>query len=297
MARPDKNEQTTSSDAASRSKKSRAARDAMAKGTGSVRPTAGKGGGSGGQSRDVGFSAAVAAIVVLGIGAVLFARSQLTAPGSTAPRLGVDHWHSAFGLYVCDSFLPPLSDTQGDARGIHSHDDGIMHIHPSSSLAAGEEAQIGDFLFEVGVDLTDDSMTLPNGDTFTNGDECGDQGPGEVKLARWSIEDIDAEPELITSDLNDARYLTDREAWTLAFIPDGEDIPIPPTVDGVDQVTDVVPAPHDGGDPDDPDGDSTDENQDDSGGDGTEGDENGGDEEVDESDGSDESDSTEDSGG
>ena len=29
---------------------------------------------------------------------------------AVAPKLG-DHWHAAYGIYVFDTFMPPLSDT------------------------------------------------------------------------------------------------------------------------------------------------------------------------------------------
>lgn len=43
-----------------------------------------------------------------------------------------DHWHSAYSIYVCDEISPWVyfDDSGQDTTGIHSHGDGLIHIHP-----------------------------------------------------------------------------------------------------------------------------------------------------------------------
>src|SRR5690606_17293510 len=121
-----------------------------------------------GTGRKLGFPLAVGAIIVVGVVLVAFARTQRES-SAVAPELGVDHWHSTCGVWASDQFLPPLSDTQGDALGIHTHDAGLIHIHPTSSLAAGENATLGVFADEVGLELGDGEFTTPTGETYKTG--------------------------------------------------------------------------------------------------------------------------------
>jgi hypothetical protein len=188
--------------------------------------------------RKFGFPLAVGLVVVLGIGLVIFARGSSVGE-DVAPRLGgQDHWHSAYGIYVCDGYIAEQVDTQGDALGIHTHGDGLMHIHPSSSNAAGENARFGVFADEVGLDLGDDSFTLANGDSFATGEDC-DGEESVVRLLKWSEGDLDGEPEVFDSNFGDVRYLGNGEAFALVFAPADAEIPLPPGVANLNNPTDV----------------------------------------------------------
>ncbi len=79
-----------------------------------------------------GFPAALASIVVVGIGVVVFVRVAAEGEEVAHPALG-DHWHDAYGIYVCDAFEPPQFDLPGARHDIHTHEDGLMHIHPASA--------------------------------------------------------------------------------------------------------------------------------------------------------------------
>ncbi len=72
-----------------------------------------------------------------------------------------DHWHVAYGFYLCN----PEDRRDGveaagrqprrspEYIGVHSHDDGMIHWHPFSSRAVGENAQLKVFLDSYGVKL------------------------------------------------------------------------------------------------------------------------------------------------
>lgn len=202
---------------------------------------AAKAGGSSRSStgRKLGFPLAIAAIVVVGVLLVVFARTQRES-SAVAPELGVDHWHSAYGIWACDQFLPPLSDTQGDALGIHTHEDGLIHIHPSSSLAAGENARFGIFADEVGLELGDGEFTMPTGETFRTGDDC--QGEeGVVQILKWTPDDFEGDPEVITEDFADIRFDQNGNAFVLAFMRPGDDVPLPPSLSSINNPGDVAP--------------------------------------------------------
>ena len=59
------------------------------------------------ERRQLGYPAAVALVIVLGLALVVFARATRDAEAS--PTLQ-DHWHAAYGVYDCvtDSFLTPF---------------------------------------------------------------------------------------------------------------------------------------------------------------------------------------------
>lgn len=193
-----------------------------------------------GQGRNLSFPVAVGLIVLLGGLVTFYGRDRRVSAADEAPRLGLDHWHAAFGLYLCDGWGPMLYDQRGDARGVHTHDDNIIHIHPFSSVAAGDRSNLGDFLYEVKMEVEDDKIVLPGGKTYSNGDDCGGQ-PGRVVLAQWDDANSDAPPKLVTEDMAGARFRNDRMAFTLAFVPEGTDIPKPESVPTLDNLSDVDP--------------------------------------------------------
>jgi len=190
------------------------------------------GGHAKGQRRSLGFPAAVVAICVLGLGLVAFARSDGASGGD--PALG-DHWHAAFGIYVCDRWVQDLSDQGTDALGIHTHEDGLIHIHPFLAGAAGKSATFGKFFDQVGMQVTDTSIILPPGEPYNEreyrqGSTSCDGEDAEVMLATWpDARQTDHDPTIRTSGFNGVHFDTDFAAYTLAFVPRGTDIPPPPS--------------------------------------------------------------------
>ena len=142
-------------------------------------------------------------VVLVGLGITLVVISRGTDEASAeAPTFG-DHWHAAFGVYGCDEFTGQVSDQNGDANGIHTHPDGLIHIHPTTANATGPNATLGVFTDEVGIDLDDDGFSLTDGPSFAEGeDDCGE--PGTVQLAVWD-DPSDETPEIVTEDVADFR--------------------------------------------------------------------------------------------
>ena len=60
--------------------------------------------------RNLLFPAALAVVVILGTLLVVYAREERSAVALEAPIAFEDHWHSAYGFYVCDEFLPDLPE-------------------------------------------------------------------------------------------------------------------------------------------------------------------------------------------
>jgi len=58
------------------------------------------------------------------------------------------------------------------------------------------------------------------------GFDCGDE-PAVLKVARFDADDLSREPEILTEDLANVRLLKNREAFTIAMVPDSVDPPAP----------------------------------------------------------------------
>lgn len=191
------------------------------------------------------YPVAVFSIIVLGTLLVFFGRTTRTnsASADVAPILNKDHWHAAYGVYVCDKFLPPLQDlpSKPDVNGIHTHGEGVMHIHPFSSAASGNKARLKVFGDQVGMTFTDDSVTMPDGTVYKNGEfKCGDK-PAKVSIWKWNVDDPLKPTEIFETGFNDIRFGNDRDAYTIAVLPEGSDVqpPRPDSVPELDRLTDV----------------------------------------------------------
>jgi len=157
---------------------------------------------------------AAALVVVLGSLLVLWARTDREA--TSAPRVG-EHWHSAYDIYVCDSFRSKVV-LETDPNGIHTHGDGLVHIHPFNKLASGRDAVLGEFFSAFGGRIDDASVVLDTGEELVEGADCGGQ-PTVLKVARFDADDLERDPEVVTEDLAGVRFLKNREAFTVAMVP------------------------------------------------------------------------------
>ncbi len=174
------------------------------------------------------------AIVVLGA-VLIFFSSQGDQAEAESPLVG-EHWHAAVGISVCGAFQPDLADVRGDLSGIHSHGDGLIHIHPKSTRYTGDGANLGIWATEVGLVLEDDVLQLPGGERLENGDDCGGE-PGVVQVKVWEgLADEQGrlhESAFADSDPGNGSLVT------IAFAPEGADLPKPPSAGTVP--TDIAP--------------------------------------------------------
>ena len=115
------------------------ARSAAAKKVAKAASTGAGGKGAGGE-RKILFPAAMTLVALLGVALILVARNQRAdlAPAGD-PSLD-DHWHTAYGVYVCDELSPVMfpNDSSDNRTGIHTHGDGLIHIHPFVSSVTGQ---------------------------------------------------------------------------------------------------------------------------------------------------------------
>jgi hypothetical protein len=221
---------------ASSSSAKKVARVAAKSGSGSS-----SGGSADAKNRNWMFALGIVAIVALGIGVVGIARSQNEGYGNntTPPKANLqngepfDHWHAAFAIEVCGTELDPVQDGATDVSGIHTHGDGLVHIHPFTRSAAGKRAKMSKFFDQVGLTVTDTGFQLPSGMTMEDGGTTVKEGettcggkPGELVMAHWedAASAAGTEPDKIyRENFGDVPFSEDLGAYTLAFVPEGSD--------------------------------------------------------------------------
>jgi plastocyanin len=124
-------------------------------------------------------------VLVFGILGLLFiARSA-----AGAPRNG-DHWHATYSVFICGQRQPNFPTWEG---GVHTHADGIIHIHPFTPSEEGAGARLMKWFEYGGGKLTGSEMRMPGDrDTYRNGDTCDDGTEAILqlfvngeKLDRW----------------------------------------------------------------------------------------------------------------
>ncbi|MEE9286059.1 MAG: hypothetical protein V3V35_10085 [Dehalococcoidia bacterium] len=154
----------------------RAARRARGRGRG--RGGRGTGGGGGGATLSsatpwiAGGAGIIAVIIVL---AVVFAGGG----GSGGAQFG-DHWHAPISITVCGgSYTEPQ---QSPLPGLHTHNDGVIHIEPRRSGEAGSNASLGTYFRTSQLLVEEDLIQIPGEQAFRNGDPCPDGQPGQLRV-------------------------------------------------------------------------------------------------------------------
>lgn len=195
-------------------------------------------------TRPYGWYTVMAFVALVGVALVVLSRNERLSAGDTTkaakPRppspsrnFPGDHWHAAYGVFLCDRFAPPIQ-TDRDPLGIHTHNDGIVHIHPFTRAASGRKATLGVFARTVGMTLSEDSVKLPGGKTYADGDKCGNK-EGRLRVL------VNGQER--SGDPKDIR-LADGDMLVIAFAPEGTEVPeSPPSAPNLNNLTDVPGSP------------------------------------------------------
>jgi hypothetical protein len=168
---------------------------------------------------------------------VLVAYARQSSSANEAPTVE-QHWHIAYAFNKCGTELGKIQDNNESASsagyelyqttGIHTHGDGVVHVHPFTSAGAGRNATLGTWFKQVGVKASSDKVELPEGlGTMTQDENCkvGDQDkPGKLKALVWKDATADVEPDVYITGFNDIRFTKDGMAITIALVPDGTDL-------------------------------------------------------------------------
>jgi hypothetical protein len=138
----------------------------------------------------MGWNMGIALIAVLGVALLIWTVASRRSEAVAAPRAGNpatgeagDHWHASLDVYACNQWLPPAPEFETKADnpeirvGIHSHGDGLIHIHPFNSSESGDNATVGKFLEYGGWSASSSSLDLwpgPDGTAVKEkkGDTC-----------------------------------------------------------------------------------------------------------------------------
>jgi hypothetical protein len=191
----------------------------------------------------------MAMVVILGTAGIVYSRDQHqpdnSRPLAAAAGVAGDHWHAALGFDVCGTFAPNVPDSGTDPLGIHTHGDGVVHIHPFSALSSGKRAKLQVFFDTTKVKVTSSEIKLPtDGVTHKNGQNCdaGTVGAATVQTKVWDSRSPDDRGRIVTGNPSDL-HPKDGMLITIAFVPAGTDIPRPPSADQLDKLSDVGTQP------------------------------------------------------
>lgn len=190
---------------------------------------------------------AAGTVAAAGAGTVVLVDRSSQPPSPTVPPGALpvtpgptvnDHWHEAYGFWLCDEWVTlngaaenPVNDAYVRS-GLHSHDDGVIHIHPFTSAGTGENATLGTFLTVYGVELSDDALRFPADQGGDMALTC-DGAPAALSVTVWPDADSSAARATVTSDLAGIRLL-DGAAMTIAIATPGASIPMPPSAPDLD---------------------------------------------------------------
>ena len=144
-------------------------------------------------SGSYGFYGALAAVIVVGTALVAVSKASESS-ANDKPRANEDHWHAAIGVNVCGTWLPNApeyhnrADNSSLQAGIHSHGDGLMHIHPYSGDEAGKRATVGRFMEFGGWKVDTDTIEVWDETKHEDGDTCGEGDAAKEAVVRWTVD-------------------------------------------------------------------------------------------------------------
>jgi hypothetical protein len=173
------------------------------------------------------FPAVIVVVLLVGLGLVAYAR-QSAPSGNEAPTTN-DHWHVSYGFYGCDKYLPNLIGNKEDPvdpnfikYGIHSHDDGVIHWHPSG-LATGSRAKFGLFLTVYGIKVSDSKLEFPadqqTGMVYEEGETKCYKKDSELRAYVWNQYDKPEDRKMLIADFKNIRIDRDGMVVVIAYMP------------------------------------------------------------------------------
>lgn len=193
------------------------------------------------------FPFVVALVMVLGLGTIVYARQSQPAFDTSPPSIN-DHWHAAYGFYICGEWYQLQGDledrnsqgqfinTQFLQTGIHSHNDGVIHWHPYTSRAVGKRATLGVFLDVYNIDLTNDRLKFPDnqpdrgerGAEYVSGETTCDGQPGELSVVVWNSYLDTGNGTRYIANFRNIRVQNDAMVFAIAFVPRNTPVSMPP---------------------------------------------------------------------
>ena len=188
------------------------------------------------------FPAIVAIAIVLMVALVTYAKASLPGEETGSPQPG-DEWSIAYGIKVCDEYIPNLigsadeldldASTGDQAKVATTPDgDGIIHYHPQAGGNTGSKARLGVFLGIYDVKLSTTKLELPESqvqagetrswdikdDDVFKGTAC--EGKDAKIVVRVWNDYTSGEFEDKVTDFTRLRFLRSGMVFAIAVVPD-----------------------------------------------------------------------------
>ena len=191
----------------------------------------------------VNWYAALAIIVLIGIGSVALAKYHYNQTPTVVEPTTNTTWHAALAFDICGTIEPALPPSPtGATTGLTTTGSGVLLIAPKSASEAGNNATLGKFASEyAGLTLTNTTLKYPSAKvpSYTNGQKCAAGTPdagkvGEVQARWWVLSTKTGKNgELqevggLTSVKPASLKLLNRQLITVGFVPDTTSLPKPP---------------------------------------------------------------------
>lgn len=194
------------------------------------------------------FPAIVVATVVAMVALVAYAKISLPSQETGAPQ-PTDAWSIAYGIKVCDEWLPNLTGSAaeldkdastGDLTAVASGTDrdGIIHYHAQAGGNTGGRAKLGVFLDVYDIKLTDTKLSLPasqmpeeprswdiKDDNVFKGTSC--EGKEAVLKVRVWNDYTSGEFFDNVTDFRNLRFKTNGMVFAIAMVPRDAEIAKP----------------------------------------------------------------------
>lgn len=195
------------------------------------------------------FPTVVGAVLVAMVALIAYAKISL--PGDEAgPPQPDDQWSMAYGIRICDTFLPHIEGTAaeltldastGDQTAVQSGSDGdgIIHYHPQVGGNTGRKAKLGVFLDIYDVKLSSSKLEVPaelvgegepnswdvdDSDVF-DGTACEGQDAALI-MRVWNDYSSGAFEDKVT-DFRNQRFTRNGMIFVIAVVPESDDVEIP----------------------------------------------------------------------
>ena len=195
------------------------------------------------------FPTIVGAVLIAMIALITYAKVSL--PGDqTGPPQPEDLWSMAYGIRVCDTYLPHVEGTSleltmdastGDENAVLSGNDGdgIIHYHPQVGGNTGRKAKLSVFLDIYDIELSTDKLTVPvelvgegepnswdvdDADVF-KGTPCEGE-KADITVRVWNDYTTGAFEDKVT-DFRNQRFTRSGMIFVIAVVPENDDPDIP----------------------------------------------------------------------
>src|SRR5438874_9719386 len=172
--------------------------------------------------------ALIGVVVVVGVILIGISRSEISG-ASTPPRIGKDHWHAAIGFYACDHYLPNEAQFE-NSEGLHTHGDGLIHLHPFSTAVAGKNATLGKYFGLAGIKYSSTEAVFGN-TILKDGAKCGSKKGVLETLLNGKVV---ADPNSL--------LLKNGQVIVIALAPKDATIPPPPSAATLQSPSDLQPS-------------------------------------------------------